>query len=54
MVVKPNGRELLVGVTTDPVFGTGDYIRLGGTAVAEVLADRAVELLPLNAYLPAI
>ncbi len=50
MVVKPNGRELLVGVTTDPVFGPVITFGLGGTTV-EVLADRAVELLPLNAYL---
>jgi len=50
MVVKPNGRELLVGVTTDAVFGPVITFGMGGTAV-EVLADRAVELLPLNAYL---
>ncbi|HWS03525.1 MAG TPA: bifunctional acetate--CoA ligase family protein/GNAT family N-acetyltransferase [Gammaproteobacteria bacterium] len=50
MAVKPNGRELLVGVTTDPVFGPVITFGLGGTTV-EVLMDRAVELLPLNAYL---
>ncbi len=50
MVVKPSGRELLVGVTTDAVFGPVIMFGMGGTAV-EVLADRAVELLPLNRYL---
>ncbi len=50
MVVKASGRELLVGVTTDPVFGPVITFGMGGTAV-EVLADRAVELLPLNRYL---
>lgn len=50
MAVKPNGRELLVGVTTDAVFGPVITFGLGGTTV-EVLMDRAVELLPLNDYL---
>jgi acetyltransferase len=50
MVVKPNGRELLVGVTTDPVFGPVISFGAGGTSV-EVLGDRAVSLPPLNRYL---
>jgi len=50
MVVKPNGRELMIGVTTDPVFGPITAVGLGGVAV-EVLGDRAVELPPLNRYL---
>jgi acetyltransferase len=50
MAVKPNGRELMVGVTTDPVFGPVITLGLGGIAV-EVLGDRAVELPPLNQYL---
>jgi len=50
MVVKPNGRELMIGVTTDPVFGPVITAGLGGVTV-EVLGDRAVELPPLNRYL---
>lgn len=50
MVVKPNGRELLVGVTSDPVFGPVITFGAGGTAV-EVLRDRAVALPPLNRLL---
>ncbi len=50
MVVKPNGRELMLGVTTDPVFGPVITFGAGGTAV-EVLADRAVALPPLNGLL---
>ena len=50
MVIKPNGRELLVGVIRDPVFGPVITFGAGGTAV-EVLADRAVQLPPLNTYL---
>ena len=50
MVVKPNGRELLIGVTSDPVFGPVITFGAGGTAV-EVIGDRAVALPPLNAVL---
>ncbi len=50
MVVKPNGRELMVGVTSDPVFGPVITFGAGGTAV-EVLGDRAVALPPLNGFL---
>jgi acetyltransferase len=50
MVVKPNGRELMVGVTSDPVFGPVITFGAGGTAV-EVLGDRAVALPPLNRFL---
>jgi acetyltransferase len=50
MVVKPNGRELLVGVTSDQVFGPVITFGSGGTTV-EVQADRAVALPPLNAVL---
>ncbi len=52
MAVKPNARELMVGVTTDPVFGPVITLGMGGIAV-EVLGDRAVELPPLNQYLAA-
>ena len=47
MLQRPNGRELLVGLTTDPVFGPVITFGAGGTAV-EVMADRAVTLPPLN------
>ncbi|MCE5182244.1 MAG: bifunctional acetate--CoA ligase family protein/GNAT family N-acetyltransferase [Betaproteobacteria bacterium] len=50
MVVKPNGRELMVGVTSDPVFGPVITFGAGGITV-EVLGDRAVALPPLNRFL---
>ncbi len=50
MVVKPNGRELMLGVTTDPVFGPVITFGAGGIAV-EVIGDRAVALPPLNRFL---
>ena len=50
MIVKPNGRELLVGVTSDPVFGPVITFGAGGTMV-EVMNDRAVSLPPLNTFL---
>jgi acetyltransferase len=50
MVVKSNGRELMVGVTSDPVFGPVITFGAGGIMV-EVLGDRSVALPPLNSYL---
>ncbi len=50
MVVKPNGRELMVGVTNDPIFGPVITFGAGGTMV-EVMGDRSVALPPLNAFL---
>jgi acetyltransferase len=50
MVVKPNGRELMIGVTTDPVFGPVITFGAGGTSV-EIMGDRAVALPPLNSFL---
>jgi len=50
MVVKPNGRELMIGVTGDPVFGPVITFGAGGTAV-EIMGDRAVALPPLNSFL---
>jgi acetyltransferase len=52
MVKRENGRELLVGVLTDRVFGPAITFGTGGTAV-EVYADRAVGLPPLNVFLTA-
>ncbi|OGR06633.1 MAG: GNAT family N-acetyltransferase, partial [Deltaproteobacteria bacterium RIFOXYD12_FULL_50_9] len=50
MIVKPNGRELMVGVTSDPVFGPVITFGAGGTTV-EVMGDRSVALPPLNTLL---
>jgi acetyltransferase len=44
---RPNGRELLVGVVRDPVFGPSISFGAGGTSV-EVMQDRAIALPPLN------
>ncbi len=50
MIVKPNGRELMVGVTSDPIFGPLITFGAGGTTV-EVMGDRSVMLPPLNGFL---
>lgn len=50
MVSKPNGRELMAGVISDPIFGPVISFGAGGTAV-EVLRDRAIALPPLNGFL---
>jgi len=50
MIVKPNGRELMVGVTNDPIFGPVITFGAGGTTV-EVMGDAAVTLPPLNIFL---
>jgi acetyltransferase len=55
MTVEPmfsslTGRELMVGVVRDPVFGPAISVGLGGTLV-EILQDNAVALPPLNAYM---
>jgi acetyltransferase len=50
MIRRPNGRELMVGVLRDDVFGPAIAFGSGGVAV-EVHADRAVALPPLNSFL---
>ncbi|MDZ4203120.1 MAG: bifunctional acetate--CoA ligase family protein/GNAT family N-acetyltransferase [Gallionella sp.] len=50
MIVKKHGRELMIGVTNDPVFGPVITFGAGGTMV-EVMSDRAVALPPLNGFL---
>ncbi|HEY0665627.1 MAG TPA: GNAT family N-acetyltransferase, partial [Gallionella sp.] len=50
MAVKPNGRELMIGVTSDPVFGPVITFGAGGIAV-EIMGDRAITLPPLNSFL---
>jgi acetyltransferase len=47
MARRPSAHELIVGITTDPIFGPVILFGEGGTAV-EVIADRAVGLPPLN------
>ncbi|WP_262963791.1 bifunctional acetate--CoA ligase family protein/GNAT family N-acetyltransferase [Methylobacter psychrophilus] len=50
MFKRPNGRELMIGVVRDPVFGPAISFGLGGTMV-EILKDNTVALPPLNAYM---
>jgi acetyltransferase len=47
MMTYPNGYELILGTTKDPVFGPVIMVGLGGVA-AEVFQDRAFGLPPLN------
>ncbi|MCK4342808.1 MAG: GNAT family N-acetyltransferase [Phycisphaerae bacterium] len=47
MAQRPLAQELIVGMTTDAIFGPVILFGRGGTAV-EVLVDRAVALPPLN------
>ena len=47
MYRSSNGRELLVGIIRDPVFGPVISFGSGGTAV-EVMGDSAISLPPLN------
>jgi acetyltransferase len=47
---KRHGRELYIGVVTDPVFGPVIAFGAGGTMI-ELIDDRAVELPPLNQFL---
>jgi acetyltransferase len=50
MLERPNAREVLVGVTTDPVLGPVIVFGSGGVDV-EAAQDRAVTLPPLNRFL---
>jgi acetyltransferase len=50
MAPRAGAHELLLGLTTDPVFGPAIVFGAGGTAV-EVLRDTAVALPPLNTAL---
>ncbi|AKS41347.1 bifunctional acetate--CoA ligase family protein/GNAT family N-acetyltransferase [Wenzhouxiangella marina] len=47
MVRRPDALELILGASTDPIFGPVLMFGQGGTAV-EVLADHALALPPLN------
>lgn len=50
MYTPPHGRELMIGVISDPIFGPTITFGAGGVQV-EVLRDRAVALPPLNKLL---
>ena len=55
MTVEPmfkssTGRELMIGVVRDPIFGPAISFGLGGTMV-EILKDNAIALPPLNTYM---
>ena len=52
MAQAPHGRELMIGVARDPVFGPVISFGAGGTAM-EVLHDRALALPPLNTFIVA-
>jgi len=53
MIQKPNGRELMVGITRDEIFGPTIIFGPGGTDVESGSKDRAVALPPLNGFLVA-
>lgn len=50
MAGKRDGRELYIGVASDPLFGPVIGFGAGGTMV-ELINDRAVELPPMNQFL---
>lgn len=47
MVVRPNAREVFVGIADDPTFGPVIAFGRGGTAV-EIINDKALDLPPLD------
>jgi acetyltransferase len=47
MYRSPNGRELMIGIIRDPVFGPVISFGSGGTTV-EIIGDSAISLPPLN------
>jgi acetyltransferase len=53
MIQKANGRELVVGMTRDQVFGPTIVFGPGGTGVEAYNSERAVALPPLNPFLVA-
>jgi acetyltransferase len=50
MILRPHGRELIVGIARDPSFGPVLTFGMGGIAV-EVVSDSALALPPLNQVL---
>ena len=53
MIQKPNGRELVVGMMRDKIFGPTIVFGPGGVSVEAHNSDRAVALPPLNPILVA-
>jgi acetyltransferase len=53
MIQKANGRELVVGMTRDKIFGPTIIFGPGGVGVEATAKDRAVALPPLNSFLVA-
>lgn len=53
MIQKENGRELVVGMVRDQIFGPTIVLGVGGTSIEASGADRAVALPPLNRVLVA-
>jgi acetyltransferase len=53
MIQKPNGRELVVGMVRDKIFGPTIVFGPGGAGVEAHNSDRAVALPPLNPVLVA-
>ncbi|MCF8183436.1 MAG: acetate--CoA ligase family protein, partial [Polynucleobacter sp.] len=53
MIQKTNGRELMVGMVRDKIFGPTIVLGPGGTNVEAYNSDRAVALPPLNSILIA-
>lgn len=51
MIQKANGRELMVGMTRDQVFGPTILFGPGGVGIEPTGKDRAVALPPLNPFL---
>lgn len=49
-LARPNGRELMIGVFRDPIFGPVITFGAGGYDV-EVFSDRSVALPPMNRFL---
>jgi acetyltransferase len=47
MARRPNAQEIIIGVTTDPIFGPVIMFGQGGVAV-EIINDSAIGLPPLN------
>ena len=51
MIIKPNGRELMVGMVRDKVFGPTILFGAGGSPRDNDTVERAVALPPLNPFL---
>ncbi len=53
MIARPQARELIAGIASDPTFGPVVVVGHGGTAV-EVINDKALSLPPLDLHLAQI